>query len=406
MNAISPNGFIGAARAEGGGDTAALERAFASFSGEAKATAEKVGKLTESVDAIETDIDKLNRTLASLRTHGADGQAGNVRAAVSALGEFAKSGKPDALRSINASMTVDSDPDGGYTVPPEIGTTIIATQRDFSPMRRLATVRMVNSDSYEQLVSTGGGTASWVGERQSRPETDSANLRAVNFPMHELYANPSVSQKLLDDSAFDIGMFVEGEIAQEFELKEGAAWITGDGVNKPRGLLSYGTEAAGDASRAFGTIEYVPSGVAAALSDASHNGGDVLIDMVYSLKAGYRRNAHWLMNSTTVATVRKLKSTGDTENYLWRDSIAEGQPPTLIGYPVEFDENMPDIGANEFPIAFGDFSRGYLIADRTEIRLLRDPYTNKPYVMFYTTKRVGGGLLDSNAIKLLKIAAS
>jgi HK97 family phage major capsid protein len=303
-------------------------------------------------------------------------------------------------------MSVDNDPNGGYTVPPEIGSIILSTQRDMSAMRRLATVRQTNSDVYEQLMSVGGGGAVWVGEREARPETSHATLVALSFPSMEAYANVAVTQKLLDDNAVDIGAFLEQEIAQDFTDAEGAAFINGDGVNKPRGILSYPTASTDDATRPFGTLQYVATGVAAALSDATRNGGDALIDMVYKLKAGYRRNARWLMNSTTAGAVRKLKTTGDTENYLWRDSLADGQPPMLLGYPVEFDESMPDVGSDKFPIAFGDFARGYLIADRIGMRILRDPFTNKPHVMFYVTKRVGGGLLDSNAIKLLKVAAS
>jgi HK97 family phage major capsid protein len=356
---------------------------------------------------IENSIDEVVRALAAIRIGGGgDAAPTETSKALNAFGEFVKTGKPDAMHALmpRADMTSDSDPNGGYTVPREVGSTIIRRQLEFSPMRRLASVVQTRSDIFEQLMQATGGTAAWAGEREARPKTDGATLRALQFPAHEIYANPSVSQKLLDDSAFDIANFVTATIAEDLDLKEGAAFISGDGVNKPRGFLSYGTPVTTvDATRAFHVLQYVPSGVAAALSDATHNGGDALIDMVYSLRAGYRRNARWLMNSKTAGVVRRLKTSDDLKQYLWVNSIAPGQ---LLGYPVEFDENMPDINVDTFPIAFGDFQRGYLINDRIGVRILRDPFTNKPFVMFYTTKRVGGGLLDSNAIKLLKIASS
>lgn len=357
--------------------------------------------------AVENALDDIAAQMAAFRVGGGLGDdPANTKKALNAFGGFVKTGQTDAmdaLRPQNAATT-DNDPSGGYLVPKEIGDTIVRRQLDFSPMRRLALVRPVNSDSYEQLVNAGGGTAEWVGEKQARPETAVPNWKALSFAAHEIYANPSVSQKLLDDSAFNIAAEVTQSIAEDFDEKEGASFVTGDGILKPRGFLDYSATAVNDATRPFGTLQYVPSGVAGALTDGTHNGGDALIDVVYKLKAGYRRNAVWLMNSATTGTVRKFK---DLEGrYLWQDALVQGQPATLCGYPVEFDENMPDIGANACPIAFGDWKRGYMITDRIGVRILRDPYTNKPFVMFYATKRVGGGLLHSDAIKLLKVAVS
>lgn len=366
-------------------------------------------KQADRTAALEAEIDSLNGQLAAHRLNGGGGRDAQAsRRAVSAFGDFAKTGSPEAMAALmpQAAMSTDDSSKGGFLVPAEVASTIIGRQLDFSPMRRLATVVQSSSDSYEQLVNAGGSTASWVGERESRPETSSPGLIRVAVTAHEIYANPSVTQTLLDDARFDVGDFVSTSIAEEFSLKEGAAFVSGDGVKKPRGFLSYETPVTtDDATRPFGTLQYVPSGVAAALSDATHNGIDALSDLIYKLKAGYRTNARWLMNSATAATIRKLKSKTE-ELYLWQPPVQAGQPPALLGYPVEFDENMPDIGAGNFPIAFGDFRRGYLIVDRTNVRVLRDPFTNKPFVMFYTTKRVGGGLLHSSAIKLLKIAAT
>ena len=371
------------------------------------------GRHDARVGALEQEVDAINASVSALRVGGGGDVCGpaETRKALNAFGSFIKTGQPDAMHELrpHAAATTDGGPDGGYLVPREVGDTILHRQLDGSPMRRLATVRSVNSDSFEQLINAGGGTAAWVGERQARPETDSPDWRGLTFPAHEIYANPSVSQKLLDDSAFDVALDVTQTLAEDFDEKEGASFITGTGVNQPRGFLSYPTPVTtADATRAFGTLQYVPSGVAAALNDSTHNGGDTLIDVVYTLRAPYRRNATWLMNSKTAGVVRKLKTlsgAGEGE-YIWQNSLAAGQPPLLCGYPVEFDENMPDVGANAFPIAFGDFKRGYMITDRIGVRILRDPFTNKPYVMFYATKRVGGGLLHSDAIKLLKIAAN
>ena len=226
--------------------------------------------------------------------------------------------------------------------------------------------------------------------------------------MGEIYAQPEITQRLLDDSSFNLGNFLSENVSDEFALQEGAAFVNGDGINKPKGYLTYPKASTGDATRPFGTHQYVPSGVAASIFDATHNGADVLIDLVHAVKPSYRVGAGvgWMMNSTTASVLRKLKSLGDTENYLWQSSLIEGQPDRLLGYPVWEDEQMDDIGAGNFPIAFGNWGKGYVIVDRHELRLLRDPYTKKGWVKFYFTKRVGGSPTDTNAIKFLKIATT
>lgn len=369
------------------------------------------GRYNGRLDEIEGEIDNLNGAVAAARVGPAPGasDSANRRKARQAFAQFALTGKPEAMLELlpqNARYgSTDSDPDGGYLVPEEIDSEITERLINVSPMRRLASVRQTRSNVYKKLVSVGGGTAVWVGEKQSRPQTDMNQYKEISITPMEIYANPALTQTLLDDASVDVAAEVSTEIAKDFDITEGAAWINGDGVLKPRGFLQYAAPVVtGDATRPFGTLQYFPSGVAGALSDTSHNGADALLDVVYGLNAQYRANATWLMNSTTIGTVRKLKD--EEERYIWQPPVAAGQPATLLGYPVEADENMPDIGANNFPIAFGDWKRGYMIVDRIGVRILRDPYTNKPYVHFYTTKRVGGGLLHSNAIKLLKIAAA
>lgn len=311
---------------------------------------------------------------------------------------FAKFGRT----GIRAAMSTDSGPDGGYLVPRTVEKEISHIARDATPMRSLARVVTTETSSYIKTVSLNGPTATWVGEREARNQTAGLKLGELEFPVWELQAMPAVTQTLLDDAFADVAAELGIEIATAFSEMEDASFVLGDGIKKPKGFLSVPKVA--DASWAWGKIGFKVSGVAAALTDETHNGVDALYDAYFSLKATYRANATWLMNSSTAATVSKLKD--ENENYLWQPSIQIGQPATLLGRPVVIDENMPAIGADEFPIAFGDFERGYLIVDRTGIRVLRDPYSTKPYVLFYTTKRVGGGVQDYAAIKLLKIAAS
>jgi HK97 family phage major capsid protein len=224
----------------------------------------------------------------------------------------------------------------------------------------------------------------------------------LRIPAREIYANPAITQNLLDDSSIDLGAWIVDKVANRFARMEGAAFVDGDGVAKPRGYLSYPTASTGDSARPWGTLQYVPTGAAAAF--ASSNPGDALIDLVYSLKANFRPNAVWQMNRKTASIVRKFKD--GQGNYLWSESIVAGQPSLLLGHPVDFNEEMPDLGANEFPVAFGDFGSGYTVVDRIGLRVLRDPYTAKPYVHFYTYKRVGGDVNNFEAIKLLKCATS
>ncbi|AHB47183.1 capsid protein [Hyphomicrobium nitrativorans NL23] len=305
-------------------------------------------------------------------------------------------------RGIRASMGTDNKPDGGYLVPRTVEQSIARLARDATPMRSIARVVTTDTSAYVKCVSLNGPTATWVGEREARNQTPGMKLSELEFPVWELQAMPAVTQTLIDDAFADVAAELSLEIATAFSEMEDTAFVHGTGIKQPKGFLSVPKVA--DPSWAWGKIGFRVSGVAAALSDSTHNGVDALYDLYFSLKATYRANASWLMNSSTAATVAKLKD--DNENYLWQPSIQVGQPATLLGRPVVIDENMPSIEADATPIAFGDFERGYLIVDRTGIRVLRDPYSTKPYVLFYTTKRVGGGVQDYAAIKLLKIAAS
>ncbi len=290
---------------------------------------------------------------------------------------------------------------GGYAVPREIDAVIGSTLKAISPIRGIANVVRTGTAGYRKLVTAGGVVAGWASETGARGETATPTFNEIVPPSGELYANPAASQAMLDDAQFDVEGWLAGEIAREFAVAEGAAFVNGNGVNKPKGFLTYATTNEGDAVRAFGSLQYVASGAAGAFGAS---GPDKLIDLVQSLRAPYRQGASFVMNSATLATIRKMKTSDGA--FLWQPSVAAGQPATLLGYPVVEAEDMPDIAANSLSIAFGNFAAGYVIAERGETNILRDPFSNKPFVHFYAVKRIGGGVANSEAIKLMKFSAS
>jgi HK97 family phage major capsid protein len=293
-------------------------------------------------------------------------------------------------------LSAGSNPDGGYLVPVQIENRIHSVARDRSNIRAIANVQSISTGSLDIFLDPDDIDSAWVGETQDRPETTSPKLKRISIVVHEIYAQPKATQTLLDDSAVNIEEWLSERVRDRFDRIENVAFISGDGVAKPSGLLSYSKVA--EASWSWGNLGYIHTG------GATIDSADDLIDLVYTLKSDYRANASWVMNSTTAGTVRKMKDGED--RYIWQQSIMAGQPNLLLGYPVVIAEDMPDVGDGNYPIAFGDFRRGYTIVDRIGVRVLRDPYSQKPYVLFYTTKRVGGGVTNFDAIKLLKTAAS
>ncbi len=312
---------------------------------------------------------------------------------------YVRKGDAGRLADLEAkALSVGSDPDGGYLVPPETEAAVNRALATLSPIRAIAGVRQVSGTVYKRPFATSGAAIGWVGETAARPQTATPAIDSLVFQTMELYAMPAATQALLDDSAVNIDQWLADEVRLAFAAQEGTAFVTGDGVNKPKGFLAYPTVA--NASWTWGNVGFVATGAAGAFP--ASNGSDKLIDLIYAVKSGYRANAHFVMNRTTQSVIRKMKD--GQGNYLWQPSAAPGQPPMLMGFPVAESEDMPDIAANSLAIAFGDFQQGYLIVDRVGIRVLRDPYSAKPYVLFYTTKRVGGGIQDFNAIKALKFA--
>ena len=362
---------------------------------------EKVARIDQAVGQAQA---RLDRALSAARRPELAGTAVPVtppemKAAWDGYLKTGQAPRGDWGLELKAGLSSASN-SAGHVVPPETERAIERRLMAASPMREIATVRTVGVGVFRKPVSTAGVASGWVAETAARPETDPATLALLEFPAADLYASPAATQNLLDDALVDLDEWLAGEVEDAFAAQETQAFVNGDGANKPKGFLSY--TATADASHTWGDIGYVASGAAGAF--ASSNPTDKLIDLVYAPKAQYRPNGRFVMNRKTVSAVRKFKD-GDG-NYIWQPATRAGETASLLGYPITEIETMPDIAANSLSIAFGDFQRGYLIVDRAGVRVLRDPYSAKPYVLFYTTKRVGGGVQNFDAIKLMKFAAS
>jgi HK97 family phage major capsid protein len=354
-------------------------------------TEDKLDRLNQAIDGAKSALDRMSIERARPRLEA--GQTGPADDYKDAFAAYVKRGEEKALR-------VGSNPDGGYVVPVETDEAISRLMTAISPIRSIASVRTVSTSTYKKPVTVAGPATGWVAETASRPETTSQTIDALSFPTAELYAMPAATAQFLDDAAVDVGQWIADEVNAAFAQQEGTAFVNGDGSNKPKGFLQ-STKAA-EASWTWGKLGYIATGVDGDLpaTDAS----DVLVDLVYALKSGYRQNATWVMNRKVQGTLRKLKDEGG--NYLWQPAATADGRATLMGFPLVEAEDMPNAASGSFSIAFGDFRRGYLVVDRQGVSVLRDPYTAKPYVLFYTTKRVGGGVQDFDAIKLMKFAAS
>ncbi len=361
----------------------------------------------EKSKAINTALDDLGAQLKALEAKGnrpgaGAGELSEVEAEhKAAYADWMRKGNEAGLSDLEAkAFQIGVNADGGFAVPKEIDTAIVKKLVDISPVRSVAQVVQIGTSDYRKLADIGGAASGWVGETAARTATNTPQLAQITPTMGELYANPQATQVMLDDVFFNAEQWLADSVAEEFARAEGAAFITGDGTNKPTGFLVGTPVSTADSSRAWGVLQYVASGGAGALPTSA----DKFIDIVHSLKAGYRQGAMWMTNKAVVGALRQYKDT--TNQYLWQPSVQAGSPSTFLGYGVVEAEDMPAVAANAFPLAFGNFGVGYLIVDRMGVRTLRDPYSNKPYVGFYTTKRVGGIVQNSEAIKLLKAAAS
>ena len=368
----------------------------------------KADGLEASFEALENEddgVEALKSELALLKKMIDEGVIASQRPAL------------DGVKSAEASAFVDqylrkgieagleqkavgssSDAIGGYAVPREIDEAIDKTLVSISPIRSIANVVKVGTAGYRKLITAGGTPSGWVAYEAARPMTNTPTFSEIVPAAGELYANPAASQQMLDDAMFDVEAWLASEIATEFARAEGMAFVKGNGTNQPLGFLSSPNAATADGVRAQGTLQFIGTGVSAGFP--ASNPQDKILDLIQSLRTPYRQGAVFVMNSATATAVRKFKTADGA--YVWQPGLASGQPATLLGYPVIEAEDMPDVAASSLSIAFGNFKAGYTIAERNATTILRDPYTNKPYVHFYATKRVGGQVVNSEAIKLLK----
>ncbi|WBT36678.1 phage major capsid protein [Hyphomicrobium sp. DMF-1] len=360
---------------------------------------DKLARLDRALDETKRVADRL--AVKAQRPHlvGGEIETAAVREHRRAFDDYVRKGETANLSRLEAkalAVTTNSGADGGYLVPPETERAVISALKDISPIRSIASVRQVSGSVFKKPFATSGFATGWVAETAARTQTNTPALAELAFPTMELYAMPAATATLLDDNAVNIDEWIAEEVRDTFAQQEGTAFVSGDGTNKPKGFLDY-TKVA-DGSWSWGNIGFIKTGVDGGFP--ATNPADKLIDLIYTLKSGYRAGGTFVFNRGTQAAIRKMKD--EDGNYVWQPASAAGEPSLLMGYPVVESEDMPAIATDSFSVAFGDFRRGYLIVDRVGIRVLRDPYSSKPYVLFYTTKRVGGGVQDFNAIKLLK----
>lgn len=363
---------------------------------------EKAVKLNDRISELQSKLDEgqksLNDVLARLERPGTGGQV--ISDHQKAYTQWMRRGEANLSADQAKAMSVGSDPDGGYLVPVDMSGRIAAKIFETSNIRAIAQVDSTNSDAVEGLNDNDEVSTGWVSETGTRSETDTPELGKWRIEIHEQYAEPRITQKLLDDAALDVGAWLERKIVDKFGRTENNAFVVGNGVGKPRGFAGgYATAATADSSRAWGTLEHIASGASADF--AASNPSDKLLDIVYALKEGYRTGARWVMPRAVMLKVRKFKE-ATTNAYIWQPGLTAGQPALILGYPTTEADDMPALGAGSLSLAFGNFRVGYQIFDRLGIRTLRDNLTTKGYVKFYTTKRVGGGVTNFEAIKLMK----
>lgn len=351
----------------------------------------KVDKINADIDRLQKAVDEANVKIVSAQLGGGQEQVKDREYTDAFRAHFAKG-------AVQASLNKGAAAEGGYLAPVEWDRTITDKLVLVSPMRQIASVQKISGAGFTKLFNQRGTSSGWVGETAQRPQTNTPTLASMTYTTGEIYANPAATQGMLDDAEVDLEQWLANEVETEFSYQEGVGFIAGDGVNKPTGVLTYVEGGTNAATHPFGAIKAVSSGAAGAIVS------DSIIDLIYSLPSVYTANARFLLNRNSQANIRKLKD--GQGNYLWQPSYVAGQPATLVGYPISEVPDMPNVAANSIPLMFGDFKRGYLIVDRIGVRVLRDPYTNKPFVQFYTTKRVGGGLLDPQPLRALKVAAA
>jgi len=398
-----PRALVGTVRADVSDPKALIAQLNNAFDEFKKANDEKLAAkvddslLNQKIDTINASMSAIEKALnekiaaASIANVPGDMQPTNPEY-VAAFKAHMRKGE------VQAALTVGTDAEGGYLAPIEWDRTITSEVRDISPIRANAQVIQISGRGFSRVYSDSVVGSGWVGETAARPATTTPGLSTLEFLTGEIYANPAISQQALDDVAINLEQWIASEVADEFAEQESIAFLSGNGTNKPFGILTYVDGAANDAKHPFGAIEVVNG------TGTSLTASDNIIDLVYSLPSRYRTNAKFYLNDATAGTIRKMKDGQD--NYLWQPTMVAGQPSQLAGYPVVEVPAMPDVGASAVVALFGNMERTYLIVDRVGLRVLRDPFTNKPFVHFYTTRRVGGGVQDPRYMRALKMAAS
>ena len=313
--------------------------------------------------------------------------------------QWSRKGEGKLSADQTKAMSVGSNDNGGYLVPVDASGRIAMKIYETSNIRAIAQVDSTTSDAVEGLNDNDEVSTGWVSETGTRSETDTPEIGKWRIEVHEQYAEPRITQKLLDDADLDVGAWLERKIADKFGRTENSAFVIGNGVGKPRGITSYTTAATADSSRSWGTLEHVLSGASADFTSTTPS--DKLLDVIYALKAEYRNGARWLTNRAVLLKIRKFKE-ATTNAYIWQPGLQAGQPAVVCGYPVTEAEDMPALAADSLSLAFGNFKIGYQIFDRKGLSVIRDAVTTKGYVKFYTTKRVGGGVVNFEAIKFIK----
>ena len=405
MHTARPRAVAGVVRADATDPKALVGQLNAAFEEFKKTNDENVGKKADDA-VVQAKLGEINNELDKL-TKALDAANEQIAAASIATPGDMEPTNPEYLNAfkahmrrgdVSAAMSVGTAADGGYLAPVEWDRTVTNKLKQLSPIRANAQVITISTPGFSRVYNDGVIGSGWVGETAARPETSTPGLSTLTFTPGEIYANPAITQQALDDVAIDLEQWLADEVDGEFAIQENVAFLSGNGTNKPFGILTYVTGAANASKHPFGAITTATLAAAAAIAS------DELLDLIYSLPSERAGNAKFFMNRSTLAKLRKIKD-GDG-NYLWQPTYTAGEPSTLAGYPVVEVPGMPAATAGNVPILFGDMAATYLVVDRVGIRVLRDPYTNKPFVHFYTTKRVGGGVQNPEYMKAVKMAAS
>lgn len=354
-------------------------------------------------DTFEREVKSFNEMRRAGRVQGADKADATPEEYAQykhAFWEYQRKGNIDWLEAVDRkAMSVGTDADGGYLMPaPTVGR-IVQKVYELSPIRQIANVMSISGDALEGVNDLDEASYGWVGETATRSDTNTPQVGKYRIEAHEMYAQPKATQKLLDDAAVDIEAWLQGKVANRMARAEANAFVVGDGVGKPRGFTGYSTAATGDATRTWGTMEHIATGVSGDFAASSP--ADILFDLLMAFKPEYLQNGRFVTRREIIAKIRKFKES-TTNAYMWQPGLQAGQPDRLLGYPIVMAQDMPTLAASSLSLAFGDFNEGYQIVDRIGMRTLRDPYTDKPFIKFYTTRRVGGGVVNFEAIKFVK----